>query len=96
MSLKQAVDMLNENKVFVMYTTTGCRAFSKEPIDLDNQTVAYFDCNFMPGLMDVGEWDWYLTQEGATEIKDSDKIKRIADQKSITHKEYYSIHQPSS
>jgi hypothetical protein len=92
MSLKQAVDIIKDGKIFVIHTTDAMRAFTKEieNLDIDSQTVAYFDCNHMPGLLDEGEWEWYLTQaEENSEIKDLTIRKRLAEQKNVPHKEYY-------
>ena len=93
MSLKQALDMIEEGMVFVIYTAHAMRAFVKniENLDLDAQTVAYFDCNYMPGFLGDGEWEYYLTQpEGNSEITDTNIRERLAEQKDIPHREYYS------
>jgi len=92
MSLKQALDMLKDGRVFVMHTTQAMRGFCQDldTLDLDTQTVAYFDINFMPGLLDEGEWEYYITQKGGNvEIKDTNVRKRLAAQKAIPNKEYY-------
>lgn len=93
MSLIQTLEMIEEGKVFVICTTHAMRAFVKniENLDLDTQTVAYFDCNYMPGLLGDGEWEYYLTRpEENSEITDANIRKRLAEQKDIPHKEYYS------
>lgn len=93
MSLATAVQWVNEGKVFVMCASDAMRAFAKDvsQVDLDTQEVYYFDCNYMPGLIGEGEWDFYLTQDDDnSEITDNELLTRIVEQKSLPNRKYFS------
>ena len=94
MSLKQSLAKIEEGKVLVIHSDSAMRAFVKDiqKLDLNAQTVVYLNCNEMPGLLDEGEWEWYLTQpEENSEITDQDVRHKIAAQEQIRHKDYYCI-----
>lgn len=92
MSLKQALEYINDGKVFVIHTTSAMRAFTKDikNLDLDKQDVYYYDCNYLPGLLGEGEWECYLTQpKENSEIIDKELRERIIKQKTIPNKSYF-------
>ena len=92
MSLGQALEFLKDGKVFVIHTTGAMRAFTKDidNLDLEKQDVYYFDCSYLPGLLDDGEWEWYLTQpKENSEIKEKDLRTRIIEQKRVPIRTYF-------
>jgi hypothetical protein len=94
MSLVQAINFINEGNVFVLYSPTNnnMRAFVKniKNMDIDTQPMIYLNCDTWPGLLDDGEWDFYLTQDKEnSEIMDDEIKKQIANQTSKANKIFY-------
>lgn len=91
MSLRQALDLLSEGKVFVMAYGRACRIFYNDEHKLDQEAsiFCYLDCSSWPLLMQEGEWDFYLLQQGSNkELKDEDLAKAIAAGK-VTNAQHY-------
>jgi len=92
MSLLQVIKMIAEGQVLVIHAGQAMRAFAKnvQDLDLDTANVAYLDCNDLPGLLDEGEWDYYLTQpDENSEILDENMRKILSVQTTIPNRQYY-------
>lgn len=81
MSLKQALNLLSEGQVLVMAYGRACRIFYNEEYKVDREAsiFCYLDCSSWPLLMQEGEWDFYLLQQGSNkELKDGALARGIA------------------
>lgn len=76
-SLHQALALLESGKILIMYSATRCRVFYKSEWNPDKYTICYVNCTKWPGLMDVGEWDWYIFLKGNKEQSDPDIINSL-------------------
>ena len=67
MSLKQALEILKNGDVLVMQSLDRNRVFYNKDCDPDKTTFCFVNCTNWPELLDIGEWDWYIFQEGFKE-----------------------------
>ena len=91
MSLKQALDFLKQGCVFVMVRGRNCRIFynKEHKINLESSTFCYLECSDSPGLMDKGEWDFYLLEPRANqELEDCPLAQAIAARRVSKPKEF--------
>lgn len=80
--------------MIALYTQSTCRVFHLCNLDdnwVEKVRVIYLDCNSHPGLLDDGEWEYYIE----TNIKDVAELSvtdtrrtQIIEQKDIKHKVY--------
>lgn len=87
-NLADVIKFIKDGNIVVLHTTEESRIFNTclsdssnlelSKKELENIRVIYVDCNKMPGLLEQGEWEYFINRE-ATSAKD-DKILRVEDQ----------------
>lgn len=89
----------DQNNILCIYTGNSSRTFMRQGVfdklsesdaDLNDFQVFYVDCNFLPSLLDDGEWNWYIKESGnSIELDNStDLVKKITGQKEFPNKTY--------
>ena len=77
-NLRDVVDWLNKDAYVVIYSKNGrffhhCTKTTLTDIEikdyLDTHRFIYIDVSPMPGLLDDGEWNWYITHAGFDECE---------------------------
>jgi hypothetical protein len=102
-NLVDVIQFINDKNIVVLHTTKACRVFystaisSEQPEStnmLENVRVIYLDCNLHAGLLDEGEWEWYIKDaiENVKELGRESKLKKaIIEQSEVPNKEYIAL-----
>ncbi len=98
-NLADVIRFVKEKNVLVLHTKDACRVFhmvptveSDKPASLSNVRVIYLDCNSHKGLLDEGEWEYYINAvEGVHEVGVSALRNAIIEQREVPHKHYISL-----
>ncbi len=98
-NLADVIRFVQEKNVLVLHTEGACRVFhmvptveSDKPASLSNVRVIYLDCNSHKGLLDEGEWEYYINEvEGVHEVGVSALRNAIIAQREVPHKHYISL-----
>lgn len=70
MALQQIIKFLEEGNDVIIHANQSGRCFkaNHENIGEDKLTI-YFDVSSFPGLLEDGEWEYYIKAEGFKEVK---------------------------
>ena len=89
MSLQKALELLSNGNVLVMQSIGRNRVFYNKECDPDKNTFCFINCTKWPGLLDVGEWDWYIFRKGYKEQLDPYMLKVFESE--VKNKTYYEL-----
>jgi hypothetical protein len=95
-NLVDNITMIEAGEILAIYGGGDCRVFHKlpTPVDLSERRVVYLDCNSLPGLLDKGEWEWYIHDRipTVTELSYGDELRtRIIEQKTVPNRTYIKL-----
>ncbi len=98
-NLADVIRFVKEKNVLVLHTEGACRVFhmvptveSDKPASLSNVRVIYLDCNGHKGLLEEGEWNFYINAvEGVHEVGVSALRNAIIAQREVPNKVYISL-----
>lgn len=100
-NLFDVIQFIKDKNVIALHTERACRVFHSLSFEqpetkasLQNVRVIYLDCNKLTGLLEDGEWEWYIKQ-AIQDVKElglkSELRKIIIEQKEVPNKAYLSL-----
>lgn len=94
-NLVNVIQWVKDDNIVVIYAQTSSRIFgnNSDP-DLEKTRVIYINCNSFPGLVNEGEWNWYIKEAINNEVeleRDTDLYLKLTKQKDVPHKEYLKL-----
>ena len=78
--LKDVMDWLNENNIVVLYNRYNQIQIYHNNCDNCNDysdRICCANCVSVPGILDKGEWDWYILDKGNKVCKCKDQLTTI-------------------
>jgi hypothetical protein len=100
-NLSDVVRFIKDHNVVALHTKKACRVFHSVPLalpeavdSLKNVRVIYLNCNSHEGLLDDGEWEYYIKQavENVHELGLDSLIRRaVIEQSSVPNKTYIQL-----
>jgi hypothetical protein len=100
-TLTQMMDFLDEGKILSVSSfavnssyKNKMRVFVKniENMNIENQTIIYYDCNISPDLLDDGELNSYLIHHKNNEVHDKKIKEKITNQTAKGKKIFYILY----
>lgn len=88
MSLVQAIEMLEQKKVLILYTTNALRLFYNDTYDITTDQLCLVNCNNWPKLLNKGEWDYYIFEKGFKE-DETTEISKLMEK--ATNTKFYTL-----
>ncbi len=100
-NLSDVVRFIKDQNVVALHTQKACRVFHSVSLEqpeatesLKNVRVIYLDCSSHAGLLDDGEWEYYIKQavKDVHELGLDSLIRRaVIDQRSVPNRTYIQL-----